>query len=186
MFFYRTIKVLRQVFLAFRVPPFRLHFGAARWAQDRGRTAPELNPFTFQDEPTAQNRSRNIYDFIHPLHQCFLVKHGHARELLLGDFPEPSPAQQDRHPPKSARSLRKEFSAGILPFSCVPEPLPTFGTAGPHPFHPGTRQSRRSGPSAPAGSPRAGPDGAPAPGRPHRAAPAPPHPALPPQEAAAG
>lgn len=37
----------------------------------------------------------------------FSGKYNHVQELLLGDFSETSPAQQDRHPPKSVRSLRK-------------------------------------------------------------------------------
>lgn len=59
----------------------------------------------------------------------FFGECGHIQELLLGDFPEPSSAPQDRHPPKSARSLRKSSAAGS--------------------FHPAASRSRsrRSGPA---------------------------------------
>lgn len=59
----------------------------------------------------------------------FFGKYEHVQELLLGDFPEPSSAPQDWHPPKSARSLRKSSAAGS--------------------FHPAASRSRsrRSGPA---------------------------------------
>lgn len=42
----------------------------------------------------------------------YFGKYEHFQELLLGDFVVPSPAQQDRHPPKSERNRHKRPAAG--------------------------------------------------------------------------
>lgn len=55
VFFHRTSQVLGQVFLAFRVPAFKAAFWESMVGAGQRQTASELNPFTFQDEPKAQN-----------------------------------------------------------------------------------------------------------------------------------
>lgn len=126
--FHRTSQALGQVFLAFRAPAFRLHFGGALWGQDTGRQPVSSIPSHFKMNQRHRIEAR-IFMILYT--RMVFRKYGHAQELLLGDFPEPSLAQQDRHPPKCGRSLRKSSAAGSFHLDASRSRSRRSGLAGP-------------------------------------------------------